>query len=86
MSSDDVIVGVVRRLQRTNQGVFPWQVMYYAPFTISEGYARKTMVRLWQEGRLQRIGGAGARRGYRVACGYVSRLRIVEGAGLRLAA
>ena len=79
MASDDVIVELVGRLQRSNRsGVFPWQVMYYVPFEISEGYARKTMTRLWQEGRLSRVGGTNARRGYRVAVG-VSRLRVVRG-------
>lgn len=86
MESDNVIIDVVRRLQRTYTGVFPWQVQMWLPFGISEGYTRKTMVRLWQEGRLHRIGGDGARRGYRVMrC--APRLQIVRQDGcLRMVA
>jgi hypothetical protein len=65
--SDEVIVQMIGRLQRTyGRGVLPWEVVSWLPFGMSIGYARKVCARLWREGRLHRVGGSGARRGYKV--------------------
>ena len=74
--SDEVIVQTVRQLQRIyGRGVLPWEVTSWLPFEISIGYTRKSMAALWKSGKLRRVGGAGARRGYTVR---VSRLEILR--------
>ena len=75
--SDDVIIAKVRELQRIYSGVLPCELVGWLPFKMSIGYARKTMRRLWLEGKLIRIGGAGARRGY-IAPVAVSRLKLIR--------
>lgn len=77
MFCDEIIVNAVKDLQRRyRRGIFPWMVVSELPFYMSEGYIRKTMARLWQEGRLHRIGGANSRKGY-MAPLRISRLRMV---------
>jgi len=68
MSLDDLIVQLVSRLQRYSQGrgVFAYMIQAQLDIYRAEGTLRKDMVRLWHEGRLERLGGEGCRRGYRV--------------------
>lgn len=70
---DFMIVHTVRRLERdlhvrgSDRGVFPWQVQARLDIARCEQTLRRDMFRLAEAGRLERIGGDGARRGYRVA-------------------
>ena len=78
---DDIILQKVRELQRIyRHGIFPWMLQSRLPFVMSEGYIRKTMYRLWCEGRLHRVGGANARKGDVVPL-VVSRLQVVPTVG-----
>lgn len=63
---DDEIVEQVRVLQRTYQRVYPWMILNWLPLARVEGSVRRDMAKLWRLGRLERVGGARARRGYRV--------------------
>jgi hypothetical protein len=70
---DAMIVHVVRRLERdlglrgSRRGVFAWEVQARLDVARCEQTLRRDMLRLVEAGRLERIGGAGSRRGYRVA-------------------
>jgi hypothetical protein len=65
---DEIIVQKVRELERDlGRGVFPWMVMARLPVYRAEYTLRRDMMRLVRAGRLERIGGAGARQGYRTA-------------------
>ena len=56
-----------RRAQRDLQRpVFPWEVQGRLPFPRAEGSLRRDMMAMEAEGRLIRVGGAGARQGYRL--------------------
>lgn len=64
------IVAVVRRLERdlalvTGRGVFPWQVQSRLEVGLHEATLRRKMAQMAEAGELIRVGGAGARRGYR---------------------
>lgn len=61
------ILEEVRRIQRNlRRGVLPVNVQAQLDFYVSEQWLRTCMVRMWRNGQLVRIGGAGARRGYRL--------------------
>lgn len=61
------ILEQVPRIQRNSRrGVLPVNVQARLDFYVSEQWLRTCMVRMWRNGRLIRIGGAGARRGYRL--------------------
>lgn len=64
------ILEVVRREQRRTQagrGVLPWEVQPWLVRYVPEQTIRRLMALMWRVGLLDRIGGAGARRGYRLA-------------------
>jgi len=63
---EDNIIEVVKRRQRdVKYGVLPKTVQIGLPFGVAEQTVRRYMAGMWQRGRLFRIGGTGARRGYR---------------------
>lgn len=63
----DEIVGIVRRAQRDlGRGVLPRDVVARLPYSRAEGTVRRDMAAMWRMGLLARVGGDGARRGYRV--------------------
>lgn len=64
------IVEAVRRLERdlalgTGRGVFPWQVQGRLDVGLHEATLRRKMAQMAEAGDLIRVGGSGARRGYR---------------------
>jgi len=64
------IILAVRRLERdlalvTGKGVFPWQVQARLDESLHEATLRRKMAQMAAEGQLIRVGGDGARRGYR---------------------
>lgn len=64
------IVFIVRERQRgmpPNRGVLPVSVQCWLEEYRAEQTLRRDMSKLWRAGLLQRCGGEGARRGYRVA-------------------
>lgn len=62
------IGSAVKKLQRNlRRGVLPKHVQPYLPFDRAEGSIRRDMGAMWTEGLLVRVGGQGARRGYRCA-------------------
>jgi hypothetical protein len=62
----DEIDGVVKRLQRNlRRGVLPKHVQPHLPYDRAEGSIRRDMGQMWIDGRLVRVGGTGARQGYR---------------------
>lgn len=64
------IVEIVRMHQRNvpaHYGVLPKSVQALLPYDLAEFTIRRHMVALWQAGLLERMGGQGARRGYRLA-------------------
>ena len=48
------------------RGVFPRDVMPRLPYARAEGSLRRDMWSMYEQGRLVRLGGEGARKGYRV--------------------
>lgn len=57
----------VERLQRDlRRGVLPREVMMRLPYSRAEGSLRRDMLAMYQQGWLVRVGGNGARRGYRL--------------------
>lgn len=48
------------------RGVLPRDVQARLPYSRAEGSLRRDMLAMYQAGRLVRVGGAGARRGYRM--------------------
>lgn len=68
MSLDNTIIQVVARTQRDVQrGVLPWMVQARLDVPLHEVNVRRRMRDLWRDGKLERVGGAGCRRGYKVA-------------------
>lgn len=62
------IEGAVRVLQRNlRRGVLPKHVQPQLPYARAEGSIRRDMGQMWFEGRLVRVNGRGARKGYRLA-------------------
>lgn len=64
------ILQVVRRQQRgipRDLGLLPREVQPWLEWDLAEQTVRRFMAMLWRAGLLERIGGEGARRGYRVA-------------------
>lgn len=58
---------VVKKAQRNLQrGVLPKDVLPMLPYARAEGSVRRDMLEMNRQGRLVRIGGDGARQGYRV--------------------
>lgn len=61
------ILHEVKCVQRNRRGgALPRHIQPRLEFYVSEQWLRVCMVRLWRRGELIRIGGAGARRGYRL--------------------
>ena len=61
------IESAVKQAQRgLRRGVFPMDVQARLPYARAEGSLRRDMLAMYQAGRLVRIGGHGARRGYRL--------------------
>lgn len=57
----------VKQAQRgLRRGVFPMDVQSRLPYARAEGSLRRDMLAMYMNGRLVRIGGPGARRGYRL--------------------
>lgn len=48
------------------RGVLPRDVQSRLPYNRAEGSLRRDMLAMWRSGRLIRVGGEGARRGYRL--------------------
>lgn len=64
---DNRIIFIVHKLSRNYQrGIFPWMVQPWLGCGVCEQTLRRHMVRLWREGKLQRVGGPQGRQGYRV--------------------
>lgn len=64
------ILGLVRRLQRNvspEQGIYPFQISAHLEYYRADGTLRRDMMEMAEIGLLERIGGEGARKGYRVA-------------------
>lgn len=64
------IIRAVRQLERDlalvpGRGVFPWQVQARLDVSLHEATLRRKMAEMATAGLLIRVGGAGARRGYR---------------------
>lgn len=65
---EETILQIVRKLQRDyRRGVFPWMVAAQLDIYRAEGTLRRDMMQMAQRGKLTRIGGRKARRGYVVA-------------------
>jgi hypothetical protein len=62
----DSLVRINRERRSLRHGVLPKHVQTCLPFDISEQVVRKYMVRMSRQGDIIRIGGTGARRGYRL--------------------
>jgi len=63
------IVNIVKARQRnvpSTRGVLPKTVQCFLDEYRAEQTLRRDMVSLWQQGLLDRLGGEGSRRGYRV--------------------
>lgn len=72
------ILSIVGRIQRDLQrGVFPWMVQARMDYYRAEGTLRRDMMRLVEAGLLIRLGGRGARQGYRLT--VVGRTRLYCG-------
>lgn len=58
---------IVKQSQRhLRRGVCPKDVKARLPYTRAEGSVRRDMLDMYRRGRLVRVGGDGARQGYRV--------------------
>lgn len=67
-SIEQSILQIVARLQRDyGRGVLPRMVAAQMDIYRAEGTLRRDMMRLVDEGKLKRVGGRTARRGYMVA-------------------
>lgn len=78
----DHIEHVVKVAQRDlGRAVFPWEVQGRLLVSRAEGSLRRDMYKMYQAGRLVRVGGDGARRGYRLPS-RMERLAWVVNAGL----
>lgn len=56
-----------RQVQRDlHRAVYPWEVQARLPIARSEASLKRDMNHLYQSGRLVRVGGEGARQGYRL--------------------
>jgi hypothetical protein len=65
------ILSVVRRGERDlRRGVLPRDVVARLPYRRAEGTVRRDMSAMWALGILERVGGEGCRRGYRVSVRY----------------
>lgn len=64
--------------RRTERGVFPWSLEAWLDVPRCEQQLRKDMRKLARQGKLERIGGFGARRGYRMSRYGKMRLRFHE--------
>ena len=63
---EGLIIDAVKSRQRdVKYGVLPKTVQACLPVRIAEQTVRRYMAGMWREGKLFRIGGTGARRGYR---------------------
>lgn len=61
------IESAVGKAQRDlRRGVLPRDVQARLPYNRAEGSLRRDMGAMWANGRLVRVGGAGARQGYRL--------------------
>lgn len=63
---DDEIVRIVKELQRSYERVYPYMIIPHLALMRVEGSLRRDMRRLAECGRLVRVGGYHARKGYRV--------------------
>lgn len=63
------ILQIVSRLQRSYAGVYPYMVCAWLdePYYRHESTVRRWMVRLANDGKLVRVDGPGARKGYLAA-------------------
>lgn len=57
---------VKQRQRDLGRAVYPWEVQSHLPFYRAEGSLRRDMLAMAQQGRLVRVGGSGARQGYRL--------------------
>ncbi|MEQ9027550.1 MAG: hypothetical protein RLP44_02445 [Aggregatilineales bacterium] len=65
---DGLILQIVKGKQRrVRHGVLPWMLQAHLEMEIHESTLRRRMRNLWLDGKLERVGGATARRGYKVA-------------------
>lgn len=67
----EIVRAVAQQQRRLQRGVFPWMVQAWIDMPRSEATLRNRMRQLWLEGKLERIGGAKARRGYRVPASVI---------------
>lgn len=73
---EDSIFEIVRQVERNcKYGVLPKTVQARLHLSVAEQTVRRYMVRMWESGKLLRVGGRGARRGYRLppAAGVLER-------------
>lgn len=69
MDIEKDIVEIVKKLQRNvppRYGVYPFMVQCWLDIYRAEGTLRRDMMTMAERGVLLRMGGTGARRGYRV--------------------
>lgn len=66
MIYDDIARVVVQAQRDLRRGVLPRDVQARLPYARAEGSLRRDMLKMYEGGKLIRVGGNGARRGYRV--------------------
>lgn len=77
---DEFIIKIVAKLERDyRRGIYPWMVQARLPVYRAEQTIRRDMVRLAEEGRLERVGEMGkSRLGYRMVKAAVLREEAVS--------
>lgn len=63
---DEIEKAMVRAQRDLRRGVLPRDVQSRLPYARAEGSLRRDMLAMYLAGRLVRVGGMGARRGYRL--------------------
>lgn len=66
MVYDEILKAVVKAQRDLRRGVLPRDVQARLPYSRAEGSLRRDMLAMYECGLLVRVGGYGARRGYRV--------------------
>jgi hypothetical protein len=72
---------VIQAQKELRRGVLPRDVQPRLPYNRAEGSLRRDMLAMYKYGRLVRVGGAGARRGYRLPT-RMERLSFTINAGI----
>ena len=75
MVFEETVRAMAQAQRDLGRAVYPREVMVRLPYRRAEGTVRRDMALMWELGLLERIGGEGARQGYRVVASVARSVR-----------